>query len=145
MKGNQLLAVVSAAQLGAGLGGLALAIRRRHAFDIPCWHGQESAVGRDSLLMGTALSAPAAMLVTQAGATAVLLRRPDAAAPARVLGGLGAAMVAGYLLERLVRRRLHPSGWEAAESPVAVAGLGLAAAMAWLGMRAEESTGHERV
>jgi hypothetical protein len=134
MKGNQLLAVVSAAQLGAGLGGLVLAIRRRHAFDIPFWHGQESAVTRDALLMGTALSAPAAMLVTQAGATAAVLRRPDAIVPPRVLGGLGAAMVAGYLMERLVRRRLHPSGWDAAESPMVIAGLSLAVAMARLGL-----------
>src|SRR5262252_5784901 len=135
MKASRLLAAVSAVQLGAGLGGMALAIRRRHAFDIPGWRGQQSAVGRDSLLMGTALSAPAAMLVTQAAATVALLRRPDAAAPARVLGGLGTAMVAGYLLERLGRRRLRPSGWDAAESPAVIAGLGLAAAMALLGLR----------
>jgi len=147
MKASRLLAAVSAVQLGAGLGGMALAIRRRHAFDIPGWRGQQSAVGRDSLLMGTALSAPAAMLVTQAAATVALLRRPDAAAPARVLGGLGTAMVAGYLLERLGRRRLRPSGWDAAESPTVIAGLSLAAAMALLGLRAPAaaSTGHLRV
>jgi len=139
MKANQLLAVVSAVQLGAGLGGMALAIRRRHAFDIPGWRGQQSTVGRDSLLMGTALSAPVAMLATQAGATVALLRRPDATAPARVLGGLGAAMVAGYLLERLVRRRLRPPGWEAAESPAVIAGLSLAAAMAVLGLGPQEA------
>jgi hypothetical protein len=137
VKGHQFLAVVSAVQLGAGLGGLVLASRRRHAFDLPFWQGQESAVGRDSLLMGTALSAPAAMLVTQAGATAALLRRPDAAAPARVLGGLGGVMVAGYLLERLARRRMHPSGWDAAESPMVVTGLSLAVAMAGLGLRSQ--------
>jgi len=135
MKASRLLAAVSAVQLGAGLGGMALAVRRRRAFDIPGWRGQQSTVGRDSLLMGTALSAPAAMLVTQAAATVALLRRPDAAAPARVLGGLGTAMVAGYLLERLGRRRLRPSGWDAAESPAVIAGLSLAAAMAMLGLR----------
>ena len=139
MKANRLLAAVSAVQLGAGLGGMALAIRRRRAFDIPGWRGQQSAVGRDSLLMGTALSAPAAMLVPQAAATIVSLRRPDAAAPARVLGGLGTAMVAGYLLERLGRRRLRPSGWDAAESPIVIAGLSLAAAMALLGLRPQEA------
>lgn len=144
MKANQLLAAVSAVQLGAGLGGMALAIRRRHAFDIPGWRGQQSTVGRDSLLMGTALSAPAAMLATQAGATVALIRRPDAAVPARVLGGLGTAMVAGYLMERLVRRRLHQPGWDAAESPTVIAGLSLAAAMALLGLRPQEAE-HERV
>jgi hypothetical protein len=144
MKANQLLAAVSAVQLGAGLGGMALAIRRRHAFDIPGWRGQQSTVGRDSLLMGTALSAPAAMLAAQAGATVALMRRPDAAVPARVLGGLGTAMVAGYLMERLVRRRLHQPGWDAAESPTVIAGLSLAAAMALLGLRPQEA-GHERV
>ena len=35
MKDNQLLAVMSAVQLGAGLGGMALAIRRRRAFIFP--------------------------------------------------------------------------------------------------------------
>ena len=144
MKANRLLAAVSAVQLGAGLGGMALAIRRRRAFDIPGRRGQQSAVGRDSLLMGTALSAPAAMLVTQAAATVALLRRPDAAAPARVLGGLGTAMVAGYLLERLGRRRLRRSGWDAAESPIVIAGLSLAAAMALLGLRPREAE-HGRV
>ena len=144
MKANRLLAAVSAVQLGAGLGGMALAIRRRRAFDIPGRRGQQSAVGRDSLLMGTALSAPAAMLVTQAAATVALLRRPDAAAPARVLGGLGTAMVAGYLLERLGRRRLRRSGWDAAESPTVIAGLSLAAAMALLGLRPQEAE-HGRV
>jgi hypothetical protein len=35
--------------------------------------------------------------------------------------------VAGYLGERLVRRRLRPSGWDALESPLVLAGIGLAA------------------
>jgi fructose-specific phosphotransferase system IIC component len=134
MKRNQFLAAVSAVQLCFGLGGMALAVRRHHAFDLPFWHGQESAVGRDSLLAGTALSAPAAMLGAQAGATAVLLWRPKVGA-ARLLGGLGAAMVAGYLAERLVRRRLLPSGWDAVESSVVVAGMSLAAVMAVAGLR----------
>ena len=133
MDDDQVLVAVSAAQLATGVGGLALALRRRHAFDIPFMHGQESAVGRDSLLMGTALSAPAVMLGAQAGAIAALLRGPSPAAR-RLLGGLGAAMVAGYLAERLVRHRLTPSGWEAAESPVIVAGISLAAAMALIGL-----------
>jgi hypothetical protein len=134
MKGNRLLAVVSAAQLASGLGGMALGIRRRHAFDIPFWQGQQSTVGRDSVLMGTALSAPVVMLAAQAWATADLFRRPDAAAE-RTLGTLGAAMVAGYLAERLVRQRLAPPGWDAAETPVAAAGICLAAAMAMIGLR----------
>jgi hypothetical protein len=134
MKRNQVLATVSGLQLASGLGGMAVAIRRRHAFDIPFWHGQESAIGRDCVLMGTALSAPVVMLGAQAGATVVLLRQPNPAAE-RLLGGLGAAMGAGYLAERLVRRRLLPSGWQAAESPLAAAGLSLATAMAVLGLR----------
>lgn len=134
MKDSQFLAAVSAVQLAVGLSGTALAIRRRRAFDIPFWRGQESAVGRDSLLMGTALSAPAVMLGAQACATAALARGPNLAAE-RVLGGLGAAMVAGYLAERLVRRRLLPSGWDAAETPVVTTGMSLAAVMARLGLR----------
>jgi len=102
MEENRVLATVSAAQLASGLGGMALAIRRRHAFDVPLWRERPSAVGRDCVLIGTALSAPVVMLAGQAWAIAALLRRPDASAE-RALGGLGAAMTAGYLAERLVR------------------------------------------
>lgn len=137
MKDSRFLAGVSAAQLAAGLGGMVLAIRRRRAFDIPFWRGQEPTVGRDSLLMGTALSAPVVMLGTQACATAALIRRPNLAAQ-RVLGGLGAAMAAGYLAERLVRRRLLPSGWDAAETPVVIAGISLAVVMALRGLRSAD-------
>lgn len=132
MTGNRALAAVSAVQLAAGLGGMALAIRRRHAFDIPFWKGQESKVGRDSVLMGTALSAPVAMLGAQAYGIAALLRGSNPVAQ-HLLGGLGAAMTAGYLAERLVRQRLLPSGWDGTESPLIVAGMGLAAAMAVMG------------
>jgi hypothetical protein len=134
MTDRRFLVAVSTAQLASGLGGMALAIRRRRAFDLPFWRGRDSAVARDSLLMGTALSAPVVMLGTQACATAALLRQPSVTAE-RVLGGLGAVMVAGYLAERLVRRRLRPSGWDAAESSVVTAGMSLAAMMALAGLR----------
>lgn len=52
-----------------------------------------------------------------------------------MLGGLGAAMVAGYLAERLVRWRLLASGWDAAETSVVTAGISLAVVMALLGLR----------
>ena len=126
--------MVSAAQLASGLGGMVLRIRRRHAFDIPFWQGQPSTVGRDSVLMGTALSAPVVMLAAQAWAIVVLFRRPDTAAE-RTLGGLGATMVTGYLAERLVRQRLAPPGWDAAETPAVATGICLAAAMALIGLR----------
>lgn len=138
IKDSRLLAAVSAAQLACGLSGMAVAIRRHRAFDIPFWHGQESAVSRDSLLMGTALSAPVIMLGAQAWATAALAWQPNLAAK-RVLGGLGAAMVAGYLSERLVRERLLPSGWDAAETPVVTAGMSLAVVMALLGLRSADT------
>ena len=134
MDDDRVLVVVSAAQLATGACGLALALRRRRAFDLPFWHGRPSAVGRDALLMGTALSAPAVMLGAQAGAVTALVRGPNPAAR-RLLGGLGAAMVAGYLAERLVRQRLTPAGWDPAESPIIVTGIGLAAAMALIGLR----------
>ena len=131
MEENRMLAAVSVAQPASGLGAMALAIRRRHAFDVPFWRGQPSAVGRDCVLMGTALSAPVVMLAAQTWAIAALVRRPDASAE-RALGALGAAMTAGYLAERLVRQRLIPAGWDKAETPVVVAGISLAAAMAVL-------------
>jgi hypothetical protein len=74
------------------------------------------------------------MLAAQAWATAALFRQPGTAAE-RALGGLGATMVAGYLAERLVRQRLTSSGWDAAETPVAAAGICLAAVMALIGRR----------
>jgi hypothetical protein len=134
MRGHRVLAVVSAAQLASGLGGMVLGIRRRHAFDIPFWQGRPSAASRDCVLMGTALSAPVVMLAARAWAIVALFRRPGAAAE-RALGGLGATMVAGYLAERLVRQRLAPPGWDAAETPVAAAGICLAAVMALIGLR----------
>lgn len=110
---------------------MAVAIRRRRPYDLPVLHGKPSTVGRDSLYLGTALSAPAPMLVAQAVATVRLARGPSAGAT-RILGGLGAIMVPGYLLERLVRARLRPGGGDAVESPLIVVGLTLAGAMAWL-------------
>jgi hypothetical protein len=50
-------------------------------------------------------------------------------------------MVAGYLAERLVRHRLAPAGWDTAESPVIVAGISLAAAMALIGLRPARQIG----
>lgn len=117
---------------------MALAIRRHRAFDIPFWRGQPAAVGRDSVLMGTALSAPAVMLAAQAWGVTALVRRPDAVAAQRTLGALGATMTTGYLAERLVRHRLRPAGWDKAETPILAAGLSLAAAMAVVGLRPAE-------
>ena len=138
MDDDRVLAAVSAAQLACNVGGMVLALRRRHAFDVGFWRGQESAIGRDTVLSGTALSAPVVMLGAQAGAITVLLRRPSRGAR-RLLGGLGAAMVPGYAWERLVRQRLTPAGWNPAESPVILAGIGLAAAMAVIGLRPARS------
>jgi hypothetical protein len=134
------LATVAAGQLGAGGLGLAVAIRRRHAYDFLLFpfRGSPEHVVRDSVLMGTALSAPATMLVTQAVATVLLARgnltRGDTGPADRVLGVLGAAMVAGYLGEALVRRRLRPSGFDPLETPLVATGIVLAAAMAGLGL-----------
>ncbi|MGI8681189.1 MAG: hypothetical protein ACR2JO_03445 [Mycobacteriales bacterium] len=127
-----LLMVVSAAQLGCGLTGLGVAIVRRHAYDLPGMHGDPSRIARDAVLMGTAFSAPVPMLLAQAVATAALGIGSNQRAT-RVLAVLGALMVPGYVGERLVRRRLAPAGWDRVESPLAAAGLGLAAAMAALG------------
>ncbi|MBA2529239.1 MAG: hypothetical protein H0V19_04655 [Euzebyales bacterium] len=129
----RLLAAVSGAQLAFGGAGLAAALRRGHAYDFLWMHGRRDKVARDALLMGTAMSAPVPMLVTQAVLTAVVTRRRSRHA-ARGIGALGAAMVAGYVVERHVRRRLTPSGWDAVESSVVIGGIGLAGAMAALGL-----------
>jgi hypothetical protein len=133
-KATPVLAAVSAAQLGVGLLGFVVALKRRHAYDFLFLHGRADRIGCDALFMGTALSAPAPMLVTQTVATARLLQGARGHDDV-VLATLGGAMVAGYLGEALVRRRLQRSGFDTLESPLAVAGITLAAAMAVLGLR----------
>jgi predicted membrane protein len=83
--------------------------------------------------MGTPFSAPGAMIGAQLAATAVLHGRPSRTA-ARTVGVLGSAMVVGYLGERVVQQRLVD--WDAVETPIAMAGLGGAVVMAWLGLGA---------
>ncbi len=129
------LVAVSALQLGAGLAGQALALRRRRAFDTPLLAGSPRTVGRDSWWAGTALSPPAWTVAVHAAALARLAARPDPRAAA-VLGWVGAALVPGYLQERLVRHRLTPAGAERAETAAAVVGLASAAVMAALGAQA---------
>ena len=131
------LVVVSAAQLAAGLAGLAVAIRRRRHFDLPLLHGSPEHVVRDSVVMGTAYSAPLSMLVAQLGSTVRMARVGDRRA-ARDLGVLGALMVPGYLFERFDRRALRH--WDPVETPIVVAGTGLAAAMVVLAVRDLRST-----
>lgn len=140
---RRLLAAVSAAQLATGVVGMVVALGRRHPYDVFWMHGRSDAIARDSIVRGTALSAPVSNLLAQAALTAVVARRPSRGA-ARALGGLGALQVAGYLGERLVRRRLRPSGWDAVETPLAVAGIGLAGAMAALGSQVEQRGGAVR-
>ncbi len=136
MTEDRTLVLVSSAQLCTGIAGLALALRRRHAYDIPLMHGRRDAIARESLLMGTALSAPGPMLAVQAAATAVLARRHSPPA-ARALGALGAMMVPGYLMERLTRQGLRRGAWDSTELRLALAGLALAAGMAPLAVRVQ--------
>jgi transposase InsO family protein len=141
---DRLLAGVSAAQLATGLVGMVVGVRRRHPYDVFWMHGSADAIGRDVLTKGTALSAPVSMLITQAALTAMVARRPTRRV-AQALGGLGATLVAGYLGERQVRRRLRPSGWDAVESPLLVAAIGLAASMAALGRPGGRGTATARM
>ncbi len=115
---------------------MTLALKRRYAYHVPLLHGRADKVARDSLLMGTALSAPVVMLATQVVATARLVRRQST--PERlVLGALGATMVVGYFAESLVRKRLRRSSWDRVESPLVIAGISLAAEMAVLGLTSQ--------
>jgi hypothetical protein len=129
---RRLLAAVSAAQLATGVAGMVVGLRRRHPYNVFWMHGHGDAIARDMVFKGTALSAPVSMLLTQAAMTAAVARQPSRRA-AQALGGLGATLVAGYLGERLVRQRLRPSGWDTLESPLLLAAIGLAVAMAALG------------
>jgi hypothetical protein len=135
MTPRRLLVALSTAQLTVGITGLIVALRRRRPYDLPFVRGSVEHVGRDSLWMGTAYSAPLPMLLVQAWATAHLRRRADDGAR-RLLGMLGALMVPGHLLERSARQRLTPGGADPVETPVVLGGAALAAAMAVLGHRA---------
>jgi hypothetical protein len=126
---------VSLAQLACGLTGMAVAIRRGHAYDVGFMKGTPERVARDSLSTGTALSAPVTMLASQAALTTMVATRGSAWAVSG-LQVLGALMAGGYLAERLVRHRLGRRGWESFESPLVAAGTGLAVAMCLLGRQA---------
>jgi hypothetical protein len=126
---------VSLAQLACGLTGMAVAIRRGHAYDLGFVKGTPERVARESIFSGTALSAPVTMLASQAVFTTVVATRGSARA-ASGLQVLGALMASGYLAERLVRHRLGRRGWETIESPLVGAGVGLAVAMCLLGRQA---------
>jgi hypothetical protein len=119
--------------LVTGVVGFGVALKRGHEYHVGPMHGSPDHVARDSLHSGTALSAPAYMLVAQALAT----RRVGAGRPSnaeRVLGWLGLSMTAGYLGETLVRSRLRPSGFDPVETPLLVAAIALSSAMAALGL-----------
>ena len=89
MDAHRTLAPVSAAQLSLGVAGLVVALRRRHAFDVSFMRGDPERIGRQSIVFGTAFSAPALLLIVQAGAATRLMRGPDVVA-ARLLRTLGA-------------------------------------------------------
>ncbi len=124
---------MSAAQLTTGMVGLAVALKRRHPYDVPMLHGRPERVVQDSVLMGTALSAPFYMLGAQYLATR-RVRQGTSGSADRVLGGLGVAMIAGYLGESLVRKRLQRSNYDAIETPLVAIAISLSGAMAVLGL-----------
>ena len=110
------------------LAGLVLALRRRHAFDVPFMHGDPARIGRQSIVFGTALSAPIILLIAHGLASARLSQGPDPTA-SRLLRALGAVYVGGYLAERRVRRCFTRNGWDHVESPLLLTALVLSIAM----------------
>jgi hypothetical protein len=138
MDSRRMLVAISATQLAVGLAGAITSVRRGHSYDLLWFRGNPARLAAEALTIGTALSAPSPMLLSQAMCTVVLAARPDRRAAAG-LQILGTMMVGGYLIERLGQRRLSPSGWEPLETPLVVAGTGLAVAMAVLGRRARRS------
>jgi hypothetical protein len=135
----RLLLAVSAAQLACGVVGMVVAVWRKHPYDVFWMHGEPDKIVRDTIFKGTALSAPISNLLIHATLIAVAARRPSRRTQ-QALGGLGMLLIAGYLGERLVRHRLRPSGGDALESPLLAAAIGLAGAMALLGLRPSPPT-----
>jgi hypothetical protein len=136
---GRLLPLAAAAQLATALVGHAVAVRRGLPVDIaalglrpraPGGPGSARRVARDAWVTGTALSAPVPALLVQAGALAVLVRRPPPTpagrAAALVLGVQAAVASAGQPAERLGRLRLVPGSADRVETPVVVLGTALA-------------------
>jgi len=132
MSSRTALVATSYAQLAGQVTGLAVALRRKRYYDIGFMKGSPENIRRDAVLNGTAYSAPVYMVAAQAWATASLRRGPHDGAR-RMLGMLGVVMVPGYLMERSDREHLRPGGLDPVETPLALAGVGLAAAMGVLG------------
>jgi hypothetical protein len=124
------LVSLSSAQVAVQLAGLTVAVRRRRNYDVGFMRGSPSHVVRDSLWAGTAYSAPAYLIAAQWWATARLRRQPDDGAR-RLLGMLGVLYGPGYLFERYVRA--HLARFDRVETPIALAGIWLAAGMGVLG------------
>jgi hypothetical protein len=139
MSPRRLLVAFSTAQLVVGLIGAVVAARRKVVYDFFLMRGRPERVASDTLWLGSAYSAPTPMLAAQAWATARLAMGPSDGAR-RALGALGATMVVGYPIERAVRQRLRPGGFDPVETPIAVAGPALAAAMAVLGHQARSGS-----
>jgi hypothetical protein len=126
------LAWMSSAHLAVQAAGLVVAVRRRRNYDIGFLRGSPAHVVRDSFWAGTAYSAPAYLIAAQWWATARLRGQPDDGAR-RLLGMLGVLYGPGYLCERYVRAHLRR--FDPVETPIALAGVALAAAMGVLGHR----------
>ncbi len=131
MASSPALVRASTVQLAAGLTGQVVALRRRHHYDVPFMTGSPEHVGRDSWWFGSAISAPSYLLAAQAWAVLRLRRGPDERAR-QVLRLIGTGMVAGYLSERLCRRRMTPAGFDLLETPIVLAGFVGTVAMAVL-------------
>ena len=134
MERSRWLVVTSVVQLASGVAGLVIASRRRLPAD-PVGvhlHLPRTHMVRNSLLLGTAESAPLVMMAAQAWATGRLMRGPDETAR-RALGALGAAMVGGYLIER--GSPLWPGHHERWSTAAFAVGLAASAAMAALARR----------
>ena len=128
----RLLGVISAAQLVLSLVGLRKALRDGTEYDLGFMRGSPATMKRDLLFMGTNLSAPVWMLLSQALATVLLMTRHRSGA-AKTLGILGVMMSLGYPAEKSVRQAWrHPNRSITALTLVAEL---LAVSMAWLGLR----------
>jgi hypothetical protein len=130
---DRALAMVSALQLCVGVLSMSVALKRRLPYDLPLLHGQPEHVARDSMLVGTALSAPVVMLTVQ-GVAITRLYRNGGRGARLLVGVLGATTVGGYLGESLVRQRLRRSTCDPLETPLVTIGILVAGAVAALGL-----------
>lgn len=97
---STVLAVASTLNLLFSVVGFRKALKEKIPYDIGFMKGSAEHIARDQITLGSALSPPTLMMVTQAAGTARMFKNRGTGA-ASLLGVLGLAMSIGFSMERV--------------------------------------------